>query len=487
MARPTHALKTTARQDRETRPFSTICPDSLDMPSANNPPANGNGAPDAHHGQKLKIVIVGAGIAGLSLAGLLGRSGHHVVVLEGAPAIAEVGAGITCSPNQTRLLTRWGLDGRLRKHTDTLSNIILRRWEHGEILGKAPLMPQVEQKHGAPHYVIHRADLHGALMDDAETVAEIRVNSMVVSIDFEKPSVTLQDGTVVEADLIVGADGMKSTCRRIMYEKLGLVDKPTPTGDAAFRACIPVERVTDPELLDFVTKPLATRWMGGGCHIQGYPIRHGRFYNLVMCHPDPGFTEESWTTKASKQDILDQFGSWDPQYLRKLVDLIPEDNVLVWHLCVHDPLPTWVMGKVVLVGDACHPMLPYVAQGGAQGLEDVAVLHLALDQVPTADDLPVYLKAYEYARKPRAEHIMSIAGVNRDVLHLPDGPEQQERDRKFAAVAQGGENPDLLGHAEVQRYLWGYDPEKEYLDHAGSLLEQARNYVRKQQQVASNS
>lgn len=150
---------------------------------------------------------MGAGIAGLALAGLLGRAGHEVVVLEAAPKIAEVGAGITCSPNLTRLLSRWGLDDRIQKHTDYLSHVNLRRWEGGELLGAAPLMPEVQKKHGAPQYVIHRADLHKALMDEAQTVAEVRVNSMVMAIDFEKPSVTLMDNTVLEADLIVGADG----------------------------------------------------------------------------------------------------------------------------------------------------------------------------------------------------------------------------------------------------------------------------------------
>lgn len=168
-----------------------------------------NGFGGAHDGakQKLNVIIVGAGIAGLALAGLLGHAGHKVVVLEAAPAIAEVGAGITCAPNQTRLLSRWGLDGRLRKHTDELMSVNLRRWEHGELLGTAPMMPQVEKKFGAPSYAIHRADLHRALMDDAGTVSEVRVNSMVTAIDFDKPSVTLQDGTVLEADVIVGADG----------------------------------------------------------------------------------------------------------------------------------------------------------------------------------------------------------------------------------------------------------------------------------------
>lgn len=190
-----------------------------------------------------------------------------------------------------------------------------------------------------------------------------------------------------------------------------------------------------------------------------------------MCHPDPGFIEESWTAKVSKKQLLADFGSWDAQTLRKLVDLIPDDNVLVWQLCVHDILPTWVMGKVVMIGDACHPMLPYVAQGGAQAIEDVGVLHLVLNQVPSIEDLPVYLKAYEYARKPRAEHVMSLAGLNRDILHLPDGPEQLERDNKIAAIAHGGPSPDLGGNPEIQRLLFGYDVEKEYLENsAGKLM-----------------
>ncbi|KAK5562680.1 hypothetical protein LTR43_011720 [Exophiala xenobiotica] len=422
----------------------------------------------------LNVIIVGAGIAGLALAGLMGRSGHKVIVMEAAPNIADVGAGITCSPNLTRLLSRWGLDPSLRKHTNVLSQITLRRWEDGRFLGAAPLMPGAEAKHGAPQYVLHRADLHRTLMEEAETVCDIHTNSMVTSLDFHKASATLSDGNVFEADLIVGADGMKSTCRRLIYQRLGLLDKAIPTGDAAFRVCIPLDRVMDPELRGFVTAPVATRWMGDSRHVQAYPIRHGNLYNMVMCHPDTGFAEESWTAKASKQKILDHFGSWDPLRLGKLLELIPDDNIMEWRLCQHDPLPTWVIGKVVLIGDACHPMLPYVAQGAAQAIEDVAVLHLAVNRASNPEDLSVLLKAYQLARKPRSEYIMGVGGVTGAVLHLPDGPEQQVRDEKFRLVPEGGDNPDLLGDAEMQKFLWDYDPEKEFLENIENYTKKAR-------------
>lgn len=183
-----------------------------------------------------------------------------------------------------------------------------------------------------------------------------------------------------------------------------------------------------------------------------------------MCHPDVGFTEESWTAQASKQKIIDTYGDWDPEILRKLIDLIPDENVLEWRLCQHDPLPTWMYGKVVLLGDACHPMLPYVAQGAAQAIEDAGVLHLAINRVPGPERMGPFLKAYELARKSRAEHIVAIGGMTAEALHLGDGPEQMKRDEQFRAVSSGGKNPDLLGDPEMQKFLWDHDPEQHFLD-----------------------
>ncbi|KAJ9615426.1 hypothetical protein H2200_001501 [Cladophialophora chaetospira] len=424
---------------------------------------------------RLNVIIVGAGIAGVALAGLLGHSGHNVTVLETAPAIAEVGAGLACAPNVSRLINHWGLNDRILKNATALKATNIVRWENGELLCSAPLMPAVQQRYGAPQYVIHRADLFGSLLEWAQAVAELRVNSTVVSVDFDIPSITLSDGTVLEADVIVGADGMKSVCRRMMAQQLGLVNQTVPTGDAAFRALLPVERIKDPDLRAFVTTEESTRWIGKGGHIQAYPIRNGTLYNMVMVHPDTGFTEESWTARASKAKILEHYGDWDVHRLGKLIDQIPDDNIMEWRLCQHEPLPMWRHGKVVLMGDACHPMLPYVGQGAAQSLEDAAVLHLAFNRIRTSTPghLELLLKTYEVARRSRAEKVVSISGINRSVLHLPDGPEQQIRDGRFRAVATGGDNPDLFANLETQSFLLNHDPEKDFRDNFDVFVQEA--------------
>ena len=132
-----------------------------------------------------------------------------------------------------------------------------------------------------------------------------------------------------------------------------------------FRALIPLEHITDPELRSFVTDHAATWWMGPDRHVQGYPISNRNMYNVVLAHPETGSLEESWTARTSKQELLDHFSDWDPTRLRKLPDLIPDKNVMKWRLHEHDLLPTWVIRKLVHLGDACHPMLTYIAQGAA--------------------------------------------------------------------------------------------------------------------------
>ena len=205
--------------------------------------------------------------------------------------------------------------------------------------------------------VIHRADLHNALIAKALALenVELRENSIVTSVEFSPASVTLANGTVVRGDVVIGADGIKSTVRNYLLEESSI--KAIATGDAAYRIILPRSVMEkDPELRELIDEPQATRWLGPSRHIIAYPVRKHQLYNVVLLHPDRQEVEESWTTKGSKQAMVDNYEGWDRK-VKKLIDLVEDDEVLEWKLCLHSPLKTWTRGSVALIGDACHPML----------------------------------------------------------------------------------------------------------------------------------
>jgi salicylate hydroxylase len=235
----------------------------------------------------------------------------------------------------------------------SLTDVHIRRWESGKLLGVAPV-----NKSFGDQYVIHRADLHHALFDRATALpnVQVRTKSTVISASFgTPPSVTLANGEVITADVVLAADGIKSRLRK---QLLNLdEDIPIPTGDAAYRAILPREAMeSDPVLRELVDTPRGTRWIGPGRHVMAYPMKQHKLYNMVLLHPDTFGSEESWTANATKQELVDTYAGWDP-VLQKLFALIPDKTVLKWKLCTHGPLPTWVRGCVALMGDACHPML----------------------------------------------------------------------------------------------------------------------------------
>ncbi|KAJ5991331.1 hypothetical protein N7522_011538 [Penicillium canescens] len=411
----------------------------MDVPRANLP---------------LEVIVVGAGIGGMAAALTLGLRGHHVVILEAAPKLMEVGAGIQVSPNMLRLFDRWGVSDLIHTQDVALEHIHVRRWENGKLLGTMPVNKTFGQQ-----VVIHRADLHNAVIDRALALpnVELRVNSPVTDVQFDPASVTLANGTVVRGDIVVGADGIKSTIRSRLLEDSSL--KAIPTGDAAYRIMLPREIMEkDPELKELIDQPEATRWLGPSRHIIAYPVRNHQLYNVVLLHPDEQGSEESWTTKGSKQAMVDNYNGWDSK-VRKLIDLVDDNEVLEWKLCLHRPLRTWIRGSVALIGDACHPMLPYVAQGAAQAVEDAAALGVLLSNITSRAEIPLALSAYERSRKQRAETVQQSGSENRITLHLPDGPEQVARDAQFLASASG-ENPDKWSDRRTQEFLWAWDAEE---------------------------
>ncbi|CAG8348873.1 unnamed protein product [Penicillium salamii] len=388
----------------------------------------------------------------------LGLRGHHVTVLEAAPKLMEVGAGIQVSPNMLRLFDRWGVSDLIHAQDVALEHIHVRRWDNGKLLGTVPVNKTFGQQ-----VVIHRADLHNAIIDRAIALpnVELRENSPVKDVTFSPASVTLANGDIVRGDVVIGADGIKSTIRSHLLEDSTI--KAVATGDAAYRIMLPREVMEkDPELKALIDEPQATRWLGPSRHIIAYPVRKHELYNVVLLHPDSHGVEESWTTKGSKQEVVDNYDGWDSK-VRKLIDLVDDNEVLEWKLCLHYPLRTWIRGSVALIGDACHPMLPYVAQGAAQAVEDAAALGVVLSAISSREEIPLALNTYEKSRKERAETVQQSGSENRITLHLPDGPEQIARDAQFQASASGN-NPDKWSDQRTQEFLWGWDAEKAALN-----------------------
>lgn len=246
----------------------------------------------------------------------------------------------------------WGISESIHALDVALEHIHVRRWQDGSLLATMPVNKTYGQQ-----VVIHRADLHRVLIERAlaqETV-HLRENSSVVDVHFDSPcSVTLADGTIITADVILAADGIKSCIREQLLDDN---TKAEPTGDAAYRVILPrAVMEADPELRELINEPQATRWLGPNRHIIAYPIRNHELYNVVLVHPDRHGIQESWTTRGSKQEMVDNYRGWDRR-ITKLIDLVRDDEVLEWKLCLHSPLKTWVRGRVALLGDACHPML----------------------------------------------------------------------------------------------------------------------------------
>ena len=356
----------------------------------------------------------------------------------------------------------WGVGQEIRSAGVKTSQVKVLRWQNGQALQTTT----VDHSRGE-QYVVHRADLHNALLHKAESLSnvDIKLDSTATSVDFDAASVTLVNGTKIEGDVVLGADGVKS---RVRTQMLGdNADVATPTGDAVFRLMLyRDDLLKDPELAPFINEPIAHRWIGPDRHVMAYPVRGHKLFNIVMAKPDRGGLDESWVQKGSKDGVLKEFDGWDEK-LMKLLRLVPDGEVLEWKLCSHSPLPTWIKGSVALMGDSCHPMLPYVAQGAAQAVEDAAALGVILSQLPSTSASAIHqaLKAYETSRKERAETVQGFGKETRDALHLHDGPEQIERDLALSAPpTTETRSPDRWTDQKTRDYLWNWDAEAKAME-----------------------
>lgn len=356
-----------------------------------------------------------------------------------------------------QVLRRWELLDTSELKVVAFNALSLRRYSDDSELARVS-MTNVEKDFGAPILVAHRADLHHVLKIGAEKAgAIIHTGCIVDDIDFENTCIKfLHSPDWIHADVIIAADGIKSITRKKMLALYNKVDKVRETGDAAWRVIVSAEKIyasKDAGLIESLESSIGLRWMGPDGHIMCYPIRNHELLNIVLLHPDKPDTQESWTMKGDKKEMVEFYKIWNTR-VKKLIDCAPESEVLEWKLCDHAPLSTWVEGNIALMGDAAHPMLPYVSQGAAQAVEDGAVLGICLSMIDNKEQINTALKVYELIRKERAETVQAAAVQTRRVLHLHDGKEQQDRDQMIRNAAKGGPNPDLWSDKSFQQWCW---------------------------------
>ncbi len=358
-----------------------------------------------------RILIAGAGIGGLAAAGCLLLAGHEVEIYEQAPELGEIGAGIQQSANATHVMRHLGVLDALEGMAFLPPVTEFRLFDSGEVLQALALAATHRERHGAPYLQLHRADYHATLAARIEALKPgcIRLNATVAGFRDRAGGVAmiLADGTEISGDLLIGADGIKSAVRR----RIAGENRPEYTGDSAWRLTVPVERLP----ADFLDGK-SSIWVGPDKHAVVYFLRGGSLLNFVGAVELEERIEESGTQKRPWTELRADFEGWHGDILT-IIDAADRDACYRWPLNVHPHLDSWSAGRAVLLGDAAHPMLPYMAQGAAVAVEDGAILARALAE---AGSIPDALALYESHRKPRARRVVDESRDNRRLFHLPD-------------------------------------------------------------------
>ena len=312
---------------------------------------------------KISVGVIGGGIGGLACGLSLLQARLDVHVYEQAGARRDVGAGIQVSPNASRVLHGLGLAGQLARVGVGPVALQQRRWDDGRSLLRTPLGDAVVEAFGFPHYQIHRADLL-AMLARALPEGRIHLAHRLIALADRGDHVDMmfENGATAEVDVLVGADGIHSTVRGLVFGE----ERPRFTGCAAYRGLVPAERLAQLDL-----EATTQIWMGPDRHFVHYFVRDRRLVNFVAVVEQDSWTRESWTDRGHAADALAAFAGWHPQ-VQKILQSV--DETFIWALFDRAPLPQWSSGRVALLGDACHPMLPFMAQGAAQALEDGAAL-----------------------------------------------------------------------------------------------------------------
>ncbi len=390
----------------------------------------------------MKVVIAGAGIGGLSAAIALSKVGFEVEVVERAPALTEVGAGIQLSPNAVKGLAGLGVAEAVLAMSSQPEALEMRIGRTGERVFSIPMGQTAFKRYGAYYVHIHRADLIEILRRAVEFAGvKIRLGARVSAYVNEPHciKVGLDTGAIIDADLLVGADGSRSQVRTQM-----LGDTPARfTGAVAWRFTVPADVAPD-------LPHTAIVWAGPGRHLVTYRIRRGELINFVGVLEADRWRGESWDQPGDPKELVNDFAGW----VAPIPDIIVAARACnVWALYDREPLPRWSGQRVTLLGDACHAMPPFQAQGAAMAIEDAVVLARCLAAEGVSE---TSLKKYEKLRKPRTSKVLASARANMGVFHRSNawtqaatyGP-MKLADRLFPAIVRAR-----------QDWIYAYDARK---------------------------
>jgi salicylate hydroxylase len=365
----------------------------------------------------VQLAIAGGGIGGMAAALAVSRAGCDVRLLERAETFSEVGAGVQLGPNVTKVLGAWGLTSALEAVAAFPGRLQVRNAERGEVLGELPLGQAMAARYGAPYATVHRADLHGLLLEALQQYGDIKMHAGRALQSFSQSAEAVRlhtaTGPDIECDALIGADGLWSTVRQQMLGD-GL---PRRTGHLAYRALVPRATLPSPLRTQDVTV-----WLGRRMHVVQYPVRGGEQLNVVaFVHgevPDDASALIDWDHSANRPDLLAALGGTCAG-LRGLIEAIPG-----WRLWVMYDRPPMngahqhALGRVALLGDAAHPMRPYLAQGAGMAIEDAAELGHALSQAKAvAFDVPALLQRYALNRWQRNARVQARALRNGQIFH----------------------------------------------------------------------
>lgn len=350
----------------------------------------------------MKIGIAGGGVGGMATAIALQQQGHEVTIFERARAFGRIGADVNLTPNAVHALDGLGIGDLLRKTAARPEYRISRTWDTGEETSRLPMSTAAEERYGAPQLTIHRADLLAAL-ENALAPDTIRFATQVQSAEMNETGATalLTDGARFDCDVLIGADGIHSAVRHSLFGE----DHPRFTGLVSYRAVFPRERGEGIPNLDSFTK-----WWGPTPEHQivTFPLNLGKEIFVFATTPQDDWTEEGWTLPGDIQALRDAYADFHPE-ARALLDAC--ESVTRSALHVREPMERWSRGAITLLGDAAHPMVPFMAQGACMAIEDAVVLARALEGATPAS-IPEALRSYEGARIPRTARVQEGSLAN---------------------------------------------------------------------------